>query len=461
MQASKARSFDATQGALLKKIILFAIPIMLTGILQQFYNAADMMVVGRFSQNGEVSLAAVGTTGALTNLMIGLFMGLSVGAGVSVAHHVGERRYDQVSRVIHTSITLSVVLGVAVAIIGYFAAPTMLRWMGAPEGAVRDNAVLYIRIIFMGFPASLLYNYCASMLRSAGDAKHPLMFLSISGVVNVLLNVVLVAVFHLDVAGVAIATVSANYLSCVMILVYMGRSKDFMHFSPRRLCIDREKLRKILYIGIPSGIQGCLFSFSNVLIQSAVNSFGDTMMAGAAAASNIESFIYVTLNALYHVALTFVGQNIGAKTYHNIKRIVWYCIGVVTTVGLVLGVSIILFNKPLIGLFAPGNEAVRQAALIKMRYIGFPYFLCGIMEVLCGTMRAMGKSMTSMVISLCGACGVRVLWLQTMFKLLPTPGCVFLSYPISWSITVLAYVILLSIELPRLIKSQKRELLEG
>ncbi len=459
MQASKAKEFDATQGALLKKIILFAIPIMLTGILQQFYNAADMMVVGRFSQNGEVSLAAVGTTGALTNLMIGLFMGLSVGAGVSVAHHVGERRYDQVSRVIHTSITLSVVIGVIVAIIGYFAAPTLLTWMGVSEGAVHNNATLYIRIIFMGFPASLLYNYCASMLRSAGDAKHPLLFLSIAGIVNVVLNVVLVAFCHLDVAGVAIATVTSNYLSCVMILIYMGRSKDFMHFSPRKLCIDREKLRKILYIGIPSGIQGCLFSFSNVLIQSAVNSFGDTMMAGAAAASNIENFIYVAMNSLYHVALTFVGQNIGAKTYHNIKRIVLYCLGVVTTVGLVLGISAIAFNKSLIGLFAPGNEAVRQAAIIKLSYVGFPYFLCGVMEVLCGTMRAMGKSITAMIISLCGACGVRVLWLQTMFKLFPTPDCVFVSYPISWALTALAYAILLAIYLPRLTKSKSSELI--
>ncbi len=455
MQASKTKEFDATKGPLLKKIILFAIPIILTGVLQQLYNAADMIVVGRFAQNGETSLAAVGTTGALTNLMIGLFMGLSVGAGVSVAHHVGERRYDQVSRVIHTSITLSVVIGVVIATVGYFAAPTLLMWMGVPEGAVHENATLYIRIIFMGFPANLLYNYCASMLRSAGDAKHPLLFLSISGIVNVILNVILVAFFHLDVAGVAIATVTANYISCAMILLYMGRSKDFMHFSPRKLCIDRQKLRKILYIGIPSGIHGCLFSFSNVLIQSAVNSFGDTMMAGAATASNIESFIYVSMNALYHVALTFVGQNIGAKTYQNIKKIVIYCVCVVSVVGLVLGVSAILFNKPLVGLFAPGNEAVRQAAMIKLSFVALPYFLCGVMDVLCGAMRAMGKSITSMIVSLCGACGTRVLWLQTVFKLFPTPACVFLSYPISWSLTALAYAILLSIYLPRLTGSKK------
>lgn len=455
MSNTKTKSLNMIEGPWLKKLIAFAIPIIFTGVLQQLYNAADMMVVGMFSKDSQTALAAVGSTGSLTNLVIGLFMGLSVGAGVCVAHHVGEGKQEEVSKVLHTSVLMSLSLGVVIFGFGYFAAPSLLRLMGTPEGPVLENAILYIRIIFAGFPASLVYNYCAAMLRSAGDAKHPLIFLSVSGLVNVLLNVVLVAGFHFDVAGVAIATIASQYLSAIMVIVYLARSKGFLHFSVRRLAIHKDKIKKVLYIGIPSGIQSCLFAFSNVLIQSSINSFGDVVMAGSATATNLENFVYIAMNSFYHVSLTFVGQNMGAKRYHNIKKITLYCVASAAVLGIFLSTVIMVFHEPLINLFAPNNPAVMEATMVKLWYVCCPYFMCGVMEVLCGTMRAMGRSVTSMVISLCGACGVRVLWVMTIFKLFPSPACVYLSYPVTWMLTIVAYSVLLVIFVRRLHKQSK------
>ncbi len=446
MATKKTRNVDMTKGPFLKKIILFAIPLIFTGVLQQLYNAADLIVVGMF--DGQVALAAVGATGSLTNLVIGLFLGLSVGAGVAVAHHIGERREDEVKKVVHTSVLLSLILGIVIAVIGYILAPTLLAWMGTPENVI-VYSTLYIRIIFMGFPAQMVYNYAASMLRSAGDAKRPLIFLAISGLVNVGLNLLLVAVFRMGVAGVAIATISSQYLSAIMIMIYMMRTDGAMHLSLRELRLHSSKVKKILYIGIPSGIQGTLFSLSNVLIQSSINSFGDTVMAGSAAGSNLEGFVYIAMNAMYHVSLTFVGQNVGARAYHNIKKILLYCAAVVTVLGLSLGAMIYIFHEPLVNLYAPDNPAVMAAALDRLRVIMFTYFLCGLMETLCGGLRAMGKSITSMVISLCGACAFRILWLATVFQWVNTPTSIYLSYPVSWAITNLTMVIFLVIAVRR------------
>lgn len=452
MTAKKKRDVDMTKGPFLKKIILFAIPLICTGVLQQLYNAADLIIVGMF--DGQIALAAVGATGSLTNLVIGLFLGLSVGAGVAVAHHIGERREDEVQKVVHTSALLSFILGIVIAVIGYALAPTLLAWMGTPENVIA-HSTLYIRIIFMGFPAQMVYNYTASMLRSAGDAKRPLIFLAISGLVNVGLNLLLVAVFHMGVAGVAIATISAQYLSAVMILVYMMHTDGVMHLSLRELRLHRSKVTKILYIGIPSGIQGTLFSLSNVLIQSSINSFGDTVMAGSAAASNLEGFIYIAMNAMYHVSLTFVGQNVGARAYHNIKKIMLYSTAVVTVLGLSLGTLLFVFHEPLVGLYAPDNPEVMAAAVERLRIIAFTYFLCGVMETLCGGLRAMGKSVTSMVISLCGACGLRILWLATVFQWVNTPTSIYLSYPVSWVLTNVTMVIFLVLGVQGLLKKAR------
>ena len=440
MSGLKRKELNVTEGSLLKKIILFAIPLILTGLLQQFYNAADLIVVGMFE--GEIALAAVGATGSLTNLVVGLFMGLSVGAGVSVAHHIGAEEHGELKRVIHTAIPVAFVLGVVVCIFGFIFAPDLLRLMDNPETVIA-HSTLYIRIIFLGLPASMVYNYAASMLRSAGDAKHPVIFLSVSGIVNVALNVVLIAVFHLGVAGVAIATITSQYLSAIMILVFMMRSDDYMHFSPKDMCFDKKKIGKILYIGIPSGLQSCVFSIGNVMIQSSINSLGETVMAGSAAASNLEGFVYIAMNAIYHVSLTFVGQAVGAKAYGHIKKIVAYSSAVVTVLGLFCGIMILVFNRQLVGLYAPDNEAVLNEAFKRLMIILPAYFLCGNMEVFCGAMRAMGKSITAMVVSLAGACGLRVLWVQTVFRFVRTAECVYYSYPISWFLTMSCHLIFL------------------
>ena len=437
---AKQKEMDMTKGPFLKNIIVFAIPLILTGILQQFYNAADLIVVGFF--DGQVALAAVGSTGSLHNMIVGLFMGLSVGAGVCVAHHMGAREPEEVHHVVHTSLLLAAGLGVVISALGFIFAPQLLEWMDTPDNVIRSSA-LYIRIIFLGIPASMLYNYSAAMVRSTGDTKHPLIFLTIAGIINVVLNIVLVAGFHMGVAGVAIATVASQVVSAVMILVFMHRSETCLKFSFRALRIDPGKLKKILLIGIPSGLQGVLFSLSNVIIQSSINSFGDTVMAGSSAASNLEGFVYIAMNAIYQVALTFVGQNVGARTYHNIKKIIWCCIGVVTAIGLIMGGAFLLLRNFLVGLYAPDNPEVLAAALQRLYIILPTYFMCGIMEVLCGGLRAMGKSITAMVISLAGACGLRILWINTIFVLVRTPECIYISYPISWFITLMFHLIFL------------------
>lgn len=454
MSASKTKDLNITEGSLLKKIIIFAIPLILTGLLQQFYNAADLIVVGMFE--GEMALAAVGATGSLTNLFVGLFMGLSVGAGVSVAHLIGAKQYGELKRVIHTALPVAFVLGIAVSIIGIIFSPELLRMMDNPESII-EQSTLYIRIIFFGIPASMVYNYSASMLRSSGDAKRPLIFLSISGLVNVALNFILVAFFHMGVAGVAIATIASQYVSAAMVLIYMMRSKGYIRFSFKDICFDAPKLKKILYIGIPSGLQGCLFSVGNVMIQSAVNSLGDTVIAGRAAAANLEGFVYISLNALYHVSLTFVGQAVGAKSYRSIKKIVSYSAGVVVVIGAVYTAVILGFHRQLVGFYAPDNEAVLKEALHSLKIVVPTYFLCGCMEVFCGAVRAMGKSVTAMIVTLLGACGLRVLWISIVFRFVQTSEIIYYSYPISWLLTLTCHIICLSIFVKKAIKDNESE----
>ena len=451
---SKPKEIDMTEGPFLKKIIVFLIPLLLTGVLQTLYNAADLVVVGRF--RGPDALGAVGCTGSLTNLIVGLFMGLSVGAGVLVAHAIGAHEEERAQKVVHSSVLLSVILGIFVAVVGVIFAPELLDLMKTPKEYIED-ATLYLRIILCGVPASMLYNYCASMVRSTGNTKHPLIFLTISGVVNVILNIIFVALCQMGVDGVAIATIASQYLSAVMILVFMMRSNTCIHFSFKKLCLDGKIVKKILYIGIPSGIQGCLFSFSNVLIQSSINSFGADVVSGNSAGANIDGFVYIAMNSVYHAALTFVGQNMGAKKYKNIKRITILCAICATVIGVSTAGIFFVFRRFFVGIYVSGNDAVAEAAYLRMTYIMLPYFLCGVMEVLCGTMRAMGKSISSMVISLLGACAFRILWLQTIFRLFPSVECVFLSYPISWLLTITAYIICLIISYRRLLRSSAKE----
>ncbi len=421
---------NMTEGPFLKKTILFILPLIATGLLQSLYNAADLAVVGRF--DGEVALAAVGSTGSLTNLIVGLFMGLSVGAGVMVAHRMGAKQYDAVEQVVHTAVLLSVILGIALGIFGFIAAPWFLRWMDTPETVI-ESAILYLRIIFCGVPGSMCYNYCASMLRSTGDTKRPLIFLTVSGLVNIVLNLVLVIGFGMGVAGVAIGTIASQYLSAVMIVVYMLRTKGVMHLSFSKLHIHLRILGQMLYIGIPSGLQGVGFALANVMIQSSINYFGDTVMAGNAASSNLEHFCYIAINSVYHASLTFVGQNVGAKRYENIRKVMWNCLLCVTVIGLGTSGILLMFRNFFVGFYITDSAAM-EVAVMRMLWILPLYFTCGTMDVFCGAIRGMGKSVTSMVISLLGVCVFRIAWVKILFVVVAEPsiGQVYLSYPISW-----------------------------
>lgn len=433
------KNVNMTEGPFLKKIIVFVIPLILTGLLQCFYNAADLAVVGKF--RGELALAAVGSTGALTNLIVGLFMGLSAGVGVVVAYYMGAMRYKTVSRVVHNSILIAAILGVIVMGIGIVLAPILLRWMDTPE-TVLAGATLYVRIIFCGVPASMMYNYCAAMLRSTGDTKRPLIFLSISGIVNVVLNLFFVAVLGMGVEGVAFATIASQYLSAVMILVYMAKTDSVLKFSFRKLRLNRLIIKKILAVGIPSGIQSSLFSLSNVMIQSSINFFGDVVVAGNAAGGNLEGFVYIAMNAMYHAALTFVGQNVGAKKYENIKRITFYCATCAAVIGLAVGGIILIFGEFFVGLYASEPEVVAAGLTRNWAILPF-YWMCGVMEALCGSIRGMGKSMTTMVISLLGACVLRVVWCQTLAVWFRTVNMVYWCWPVSWTVVIAASLIAL------------------
>lgn len=429
---------DLTEGSLLPKIILFTLPLIATAVLQLLFNTADTVVVGRWGgstpEECEAALAAVGSCGALTNLIVNLFMGLSVGAGVCVAHDIGAKRYDDVSRVVHTSVVASLVCGVVVTVIGFSMAPTLLTLMNtAPE--VLDEAVPYMRAYFLGMPASMLYNYCASMLRSSGDTARPLAFLSVAGVVNVLLNLFMVIVLHSGALGVGVATAVSQWVSCFLVVRYMMRTDGPCRIEWKSLRVDREKLRKIVTLGLPAGLQGTLFSFSNVLIQSSVNSFGRVVVAGNTAGANLDGYVYATQNALYHASLTFVGQNLGARKFGRVRKSIFLCAVSVIAVGITVGGGVVMFGEPLLRIFAPEGGAVVEAGMIRLRIMGTTYFLCGLMEVGCGALRGFGRSVTSTVISLLGACAFRVVWIYTVFDAIPTLQCLYISYPISWIIT--------------------------
>jgi len=426
------KTVDMTEGPFFKKMLVFAIPIILTGLLQCLYNAADLVVVGQF--RGDLAVAAVGSTGSLTNLIVGLFMGLSVGAGVCVAHHIGSKEPEEVQKVLHTSVVLSLICGIAIAVVGCFFSGTFLELMDTPP-EVLPLATLYMRIFFLGAPGAVLYNYIASMMRSAGDSKLPLIFLAISGVANILLNVFLIVVFDMGVDGVAIATITSQYLSAIMATVYLIRHDGTLHLSLGKLRIHGEKLKKILQIGIPSGIQGMLFSLSNVLIQSSINSFGDAVVAGSAASASLEGFLYIAMNSVYHVALTFIGQSVGARKFKNIKPLAIYSSIIVTAIGMIGGALVLLFHGPLVSLYVT-SEASTAAAMQRLWIIGSTYWLCGLMEVFCAALRALDRSVTAMIISLGGACGLRILWIETVFRAFPSPETIYISYPITWIITL-------------------------
>ena len=438
MTRDKRLRVDLTEGPLLSKIILFSLPLIATAVLQLLFNTADIIVVGRWGgstpEECENALAAVGSCGSLANLIVQLFMGLSVGAGVCVAHEIGAKRQDELESVVHTSVIAALICGVVVSVFGLVAARPLLILMKT-DPAVLDEAVQYMCAYSCGIPASMVYNYCAAMLRSSGDTVRPLRFLSVAGVVNVGLNLVMVLVFHTGALGVGIATAASQWVSCVLILRFMFRTDGPCHLAWSAMRVDYNKLRKILYIGLPAGVQASLFSLSNVLIQSSINSFGKVVVAGSTAASNIDAYIYATQNSLYHAALTFVGQNVGARRYDRVRKSIIYCTVVVAIIGLSVGLTVYTLGNSLLSIYAPNNPEVIEAGMMRLGIMGLTYFLCGLMEVASGAMRGFGKSIAPLVVSLLGSCAFRIAWVYTVFAAYRSLTVLFLSYPVSWMLT--------------------------
>ena len=412
---------------------------MCSSVLQLLFNAADIVVVGRWA--GDNSLAAVGSNTALIGLLTNLFVGLAVGANTLAAKSFGARDREELHRVVHTSILLSILSGVLLAVVGFFGARTILTWMQTPDN-VLGLAALYLRIYFLGMPATMVYNFGAALLRAEGDTQRPLYFLSLAGVVNIVLNLFFVIVCHLDVAGVAIATVISQCISAALVLRCMTKDTGPLHLDLRKLRIHSRTMGKILQVGLPAGFQGILFSLSNVVIQSSVNTFGEVIMAGNSAAANIEQFVYVSMNAMYQATISFVSQNYGAGNYHRIRKIVIRAQICVLVVGLVLGNLATLFGRDLLAIYTT-SPAVIDAGLIRMRIVCTTYAVCGMMDVMVGGLRGIGYSVMPMLVSLVGACGLRLLWIATIFQLpqFHTIQMLYWSYPVSWTITVAVHVL--------------------
>ena len=432
----KKTARNMIEGPLFSGIVAYTVPIILTSILQLLFNAADLVVVGRFC--GSVSVAAVGATGSITNLMVNFFIGLSVGAGVTVAHSLGSRESDMVHKTVHTALPMALLSGAVLTVVGILFSEKFLAMMGTPETVLPLSAV-YMKIYFAGITFTMVYNFCAAILRAAGDTKSPLVYLSFAGAVNVVLNLVFVLVLHMNVAGVALATTISQGISAVLVVRALMKRTDACRLELKKMRFHAFPLRKMLRIGLPAGIQSSLFSISNVLIQSSVNSFGDVFMSGNAAASNIEGFVYVSLNAFHQTAVNFTGQNAGAKQYKRVYKTLWICLGCVTVTGLVLGSLGYTFGRQLLSLYITDSPEAISYGMIRLSFICLPYFLCGLMDVSTGALRGMGASFVPMLISVLGVCGIRIGWIYTVFQIprFHTPQCLYFSYTISWTVTFL------------------------
>ncbi len=432
----RPQNLDATQGPIFRKFLLFAFPIMIMNLLQLLFNAADMIVVGRFA--GSDALAAVGATAPLINLIVNLFMGLSVGTSVIVAQDRGAGHPEQIRRSVHTSVAISIAGGVLVMVTGFAFCVPLLIAMGTPDN-IFDQSVLYMRIYFLGMPASMVYNFGAGILRAVGDSRRPMYYLVIAGIVNVVLNLIFVIGMHIGVAGVAWATTISQYLSMVLILVCLVRSEDPIRLHIRELRVDQKKLVQIVRIGLPAGLQGLLFSISNVLIQSAVNTFGSTLIAASSAAGNVEGFVGTSMNAYNNAAITFAGQNMGARKYDRIDRVAKVSTVLVFATWILLGGTALLLGRPLLGLYTSDPEVVRLG-MIRLTVLLAAYFSCGIMNVFPGLSRGMGYSILPMLSTLTGACLLRIVWLYTFFAWYPTVFMIFIAYPITWTLAGIGQV---------------------
>ncbi len=445
----KFDSKSMREGPILKSVIVYTVPIILTGLLQLLFNAADLIVVGWFS--GSDSVAAVGATGALTNLIINLFIGLSVGAGVAVAQGMGAGNGKLTSEAVHTAVPVAVISGIFLTVIGVLFSRNFLELMGTPDGKLLRLASVYMQIYFAGMTFSMLYNFGSAILRAAGDTRSPLIFLTVAGVLNVILNIVFVALFKLDVAGVALATSISQAVSAILVLLALMKRQDACRFEFKKMHIYKNALLRMVKIGVPAGLQGSLFSISNVLIQSSVNSFGAAHMSGSAAASSIEGFCYVTMNSFHQTALNFCGQNYGAGDFRRVKRITWVCLMTVAVAGFVVGNLSYIFGRELLKIYITDSPEAINYGMERLKFMVVPYFLCGIMDTTTGSMRGIGSSVIPMIITVVGVCVMRIVWIYTVFALpqYHTFSGLFISYPISWLLTFAALFISFTVVMRR------------
>ena len=434
--AQISRSGDLTSGPMLQKIILFSLPLAASSILQLLFNAADVVVVGRFA--GSTALAAVGSNGALINLLVNLFVGLSLGANVVAARCFGARDEQGVQNTVHTAVTLGLVSGVLLAGVGFFAARGLLELMSSPEDVI-DLATLYLKIYFLGMPMTMLYNFSSALLRAVGDTKRPLFCLATAGVINVVLNLVFVIGFSMSVAGVALATIISQTVSACMVTRMLMKEEGALHLDLHHLGFHMGALKQILLIGLPAGLQSTVFSLSNVVIQSAINSFGSTVVAGSSASANLEGFVYTAMNAFAQAAVTFTSQNMGARKYQNLNRVVLNCLLCAIVTGVVLGGGAVLAGTRLLHFYS-SDAAVIAAGYERLRVICGTYLLCGIMDTLASSLRGLGYSVLPMVVSLVGSCLLRLVWIATIFQLNRTPFMLYISYPISWVLTAAVHL---------------------
>ena len=440
---------DMCNGPLVGNLLRFSIPLMASGILQLLFNAADIIVLGQFASSS--AMAAVGATSSLNSLMVNLFLGLSIGCSVVMAHSYGAQDWRRVHDTVHTAVLLALICGAVLVVVGIPLLPVLLRRMDTPADLL-DQSILYMRIVFVGMPAMMLYDFGAGILRATGDTRRPLFFLTAAGITNATLNVIFVLVFQLDVAGVALATSISQYLSAFLILRCLSEPGTHYQLHPREMRICPPVLVQIIRVGLPAGIQSVVFSISNVLIQSSINTFGTLAVAGSTASSNIENFVYTAMNSVYQAALNFTSQNIGAGKKDRIPLILRDCLMIVTVIGLVLGGLAVFFGRQLLSIYSSDPE-ILPYGLERIRVICLTYFLCGLMDVTCGVVRGMGAAVTPTIVSLTGACVLRVIWIYTVFVAFHSLFVLYLSYPVTWVVTCAVHLICFSIFYRRLRQS--------
>lgn len=421
------------EGPLLGPIFLFAMPLFITSVLQLAFNAVDIIVVGKFT--GHHALAAVGATGPVINLLVTMFMGISIGASVIMGQNVGARDFKNAQDTLHTAIGISILGGILVLFAGIFTAMPLLRLMQTPPEVIELSGE-YLKIYYIGMPGFMVYNFGSALLRAIGDSRRPMYFLTISGVFNIICNLIFVIVFKMGVAGVAIATTISQYIAAALIVASLLKADGYMKLSFDKIRISKDKALGMMKIGLPAGFQGALFSISNILIQSGINSFGSVVMAGNTAAGNLEGFVYMGMNAVYQTSLSFTSQNMGAKQYDRVKKIFWTCVRVVIVVGLVLGVGAWLLGDKLLRLYTDEPEVIKYG-VERLGVVSATYFLCGIMDTMVGGLRGMGYSITPMIISLTAVCILRMIWIATIFQSIHTPVILYLSYPVSWTVAAI------------------------